>query len=129
MPGGVGALEVAPPPACAPATAGTVSATLAAAAAAAAAAFAASLDLTRRTLIVKFPTRFTSRAFRARLPATISTNSGFENQGVLFARLRSNSETRSLDCATPVNVTSWLTWRMDWINTPSGSCLTTSVIK
>ena len=113
----------------APGLAGTAGADFKLASASAAAAFAASLDRTSRTLIVKFPTRFCSRAVKAMLPATISTSSGFENQGVLFARFLSSSDTRSFDCATPVNVTSWLTWRIADMNTPSGSCLTTSVIR
>ena len=65
-------------------------------AAAEAPAFGA-LALVRATRMVKLATRRWSRALKATVPAVISTSSGFVNQGQLLAKLRSNSDTRSLD--------------------------------
>ena len=78
------------------------------AALAAARIFSASLARIKRTRMVKLATRRCSRGAKATEPATISTSSGLENQGELFPRLRNSSDTRSLDCATPCNVTLWL---------------------
>ena len=89
------ATAAAPPVAGAPLTAG-VPATADAPATAGRLTLRTSLERTNRTRIVKFDTRFCSRAFKATDPATISTSSGLANQGVLFARLRNNSDTRSL---------------------------------
>ena len=56
----------------------------------------------------KLATRRWSRWLSVTEPATISTSSGLVNQGLLLAKLRNSSETRSLDCATPVIRTVWL---------------------
>src|SRR3954453_7194930 len=71
---------------------------------AAEAAFCASAARNRRTVMRKLATRRASLP-RFTLPATISASSGFASQGLLVLRLRSSSETRSLDCATPVSAT------------------------
>jgi hypothetical protein len=84
-----------------------------AAAVGAASAFSASLARMSCTRIVKLETRLFSRGESATVPATISTNSGLENHGVFFDKLRSKSETRSFDCATPCKLTDWLVWRID----------------
>src|SRR6476620_3643999 len=73
-----------------------------------AAAFCTSLDRSRRTFMLKLATRRWSRGLSATLPATISTSSGRVSHGLLLLRLRSNSETRSFDCAVPTRVTTWL---------------------
>ena len=70
-----------------------------------AATFSASLARMSWKRIVKFDMRRFSRGLMATLPATISTSSGRENQGVPPERLRSRSETRSFDWATPCSVT------------------------
>ncbi len=70
-------------------------------------AFCASLVRMSRKRTLNEATRRWSRGVRATFVATISTSSGLENHGVLSARLRSISETRSLDCAMPCMVMTW----------------------
>ena len=61
---------------------------------------------------MKLATRRVSRGLSATEPDVISTSSGRVSQGLLLPRLRSSSDTRSLDWATP------------WIETTWFSCLT-----
>src|SRR6478609_6662254 len=68
-------------------------------------AFCASVGRLRPMRIVKFATRRWSRGLRLTLPDVISISSGLTSHGLLLPRLRSNSDTRSLDCAMPCRVT------------------------
>lgn len=69
---------------------------------------AGSVTRLRDTRIEKFDTRRWSRGVKAMLDAVISPNSGRESHGLLLAKLRRSSETRSFDWATPVMDTNWL---------------------
>src|SRR4051812_17703595 len=77
------------------------------AALAALAAFCASLARSSFTFMVKFETRRVSRGLNCTDADVISISSGRVNQGLLLPRLRSSSETRSLDCAMPWIDTVW----------------------
>src|SRR3954471_14401103 len=77
------------------------------AALAGAAAFATSLARCSLTFIWKFETRRVSRGLSWTDAAVISPSSGFTIHGLLEPRLRSSSDTRSLDCAMPEMTTTW----------------------